>query len=449
MLERRDLLKGLALLAGLGAGGGLAGCGGEASGGGSDGEAGADPGRATQAVAVSAVARSSADPAALTSAAASVSAFAADLYQRISAAAPGNVACSPYSVAVALAMTRVGAAGRTARELDAVLHAPDLAELAAGMNALSLHLAGLAGPRRNATGGKAQIALDTANALWGQRGIRWQQPFLDTLGRDYGAGVRLADYERAATTARVAINAWTAQRTHGRIPHLVPTGVLDTGTRLVLVNAVYLKAPWDQPFEKVATTPAPFTRADGSVVRVPMMSGSLAGARYVTGPGWRAVEVPYAGRELAMTVLVPDPGRLASVAGALHGDALHGLLTGGRPAEVRLRLPRWTFRTQVSLTAALTALGMPSAFGDAADFSRMTTQERLAIRAVLHEAFVAVDEAGTEAAAATAVALGTSAQGFGGPAVELVADRPFLFVIHDTRTATPLFIGRVTDPSAG
>lgn len=452
MLERRDLLKGIALLAGVGFGGGLTACGGGAADAG-DREGVVDPDPGSRTVAVSAVKRSSADPAQLSSAAASVTAFGVDLYPRIAAAQPGNVAFSPFSVAVALAMTRVGAAGRTAKEMDAVLHASDPAVLAAGMNALTLHLAALAGPRRAAVGRTAQVALDTANSLWGQRGIHWEQPFLDVLARDYGAGVRLVDYEHAADAARVAINAWTSARTHQRIPQLVPVGRLDAGTRLVLVNAVYLKAPWNVPFEKAATAPGSFTRADGSQVAVPMMSGSLAAARYVTGPGWQAVELPYAGRELAMTVLVPDPGRFPAVAGAsgsgvLRADALHRVLTAGGPVEGQLRLPRWKFRTQVSLEGMLAALGMPSAFGGAADFSRMTTQEKLAISVVAHEAFVAVDEAGTEAAAATAVALGVSARA-DGPSVNLVVDRPFLFVIHDTRTATPLFIGRVTDPSAG
>jgi serpin B len=396
---------------------------------------------------VSDAARSPADPRALGSAAGSVRAFSADLYRRIASGPAANVVCSPYSVAVALAMTRAGAAGTTAREIGAVLHAPDEAALNSGMNALALQLESLAGPRGTSNRPKPTISLDTANSLWGQQGVAWSPAFLDILARDYGAGMRLADYVHAAERARVAINAWTAGRTHQRIPRVVPPGVLDADTRLVLVNAIYLKAPWNTPFPKAATKPMPFTRDDGSTVRVPMMSATPTGARYATGPGWQAVDLPYAGSRLAMTIVVPDRGRLAQLEASLTGDVLPGLFTRLRTAQVRLGLPRWSFRTQASLAPLLAALGMTTAFTARADFSGMATRERLAISAVQHEAFVAVDEDGTEAAAATAAVMATSARALEIPAVTLVVDRPFLFVIHDALTTTPLFIGRVAAPS--
>ena len=256
--------------------------------------------------------------------------------------------------------------------------------------------------------------------------------------------MRIVDFRRDAEGARKAVNAWTSDRTRGLIPEIVPPGLLDALTRLVLVNALYLKAPWEQPFDRSETRDQPFTRLDGSMLRVPTMRSD--GPRgYAEGPGWQAVDLSYAGSELAMAVLLPGPGRLAEVERRFDGAALTRLLTGFRPAEVRLSLPRWKVATFVPLNDLLAALGMPTAFTDRADFSGMTRQAALFISAVLHQAVVTVDEDGTEAAAATAVITRITAMR---RQIELVVDRPYLFVIHDVRTATPLFVGRVTDPAS-
>jgi serpin B len=432
MYTRRELLRAAALAAaGLGTASLLGG-----SGRGAPAFAGA---------AFSGVGRAPADPSTQGDAVRAVQSFGTDLY-RLLTQRPGNLACSPYSVAVALAMARNGARGATATEMDRVLHAPGLDRLNSGLNALQQALAGRSGRRWRGDGTAAEVRLDVANSLWGQRSERWQPAFLDALARSYGSGMHTVDYVGATEEARHAINGWTGQHTHGRIPELVPAGVLDTLTRLVLVNAVYLKAPWLDPFTRGGTAPGPFTRTDGSRVEVPLMSLS-APAGYASGPGWQAVRLPYLGNQLAMTLLVPDAGRLAEVERSLSTPVLGSLLAQFPMAELTLRLPRWTFRTQVELTDLLVALGMPTAFTDRADFSGMTAQEGLSLSAVLHEVFVAVDEQGTEAAAASgAVARAQSALI---RTVTLVVDRPFLFLIHDVETGTPLFLGRVTDPSAG
>jgi serpin B len=431
----------MALLAtGLGA----TGCGGgQGSGGGGDGAV--DDGRGE--FVRTGVRRTAGDPSARDGSADAVRSFTADLYRELARGAAGNVVCSPYSVAVALAMTRNGARGRTAGELDTVLHAPASGRLNAGLNALARQLEGRAGRWKRADGSTGDITLDVANSLWGQRGVAWATAFLDELARDYGAGIRLADYIGDAEGARKKVNAWVADRTHKRITELLPAGVLDPTTRLVLVNAIYLKAPWETPFDEGATRPAPFTRGGGSRVTVPMMAVDLHGAGYLSGPGWQAVDLPYAGAQLAMAVVVPERGRLGEVERTLDGAALRGILTGFRPDNVSVRLPRWSFRAQASLRELLSRLGMPTAFSAAADFGAMTTQERLRIDAVVHEAFVAVAEPGTEAAAATAAVVGVTAAA--PPELTVTADRPFVFVIHDVETATPLFIGRVADPTAG
>jgi len=386
-----------------------------------------------------------ADPAARPEVVRAVHDFGADLYHHL-AATPGNLVCSPYSVLVALAMTRNGAVGRTADEMDHVLHAPALDRLNSGLNALQRLITSRAGYRgQGDDGAMARVILDVANSLWGQRGEGWRPGFLDALARNYGTGMRVVDYPKDPERARTEINRWTAGQTHGRIPRLFPAGSIDHRTRLVLANAVYVKAPWATPFHPKDTRPGPFTRTDGTRLTVPMMTAEVESAGYAEGPGWRALRLRYRGDQLAMAVVVPDEGRLAEVERGLDGAAAGRLLASLTPYAMQVTLPKWTFRTSIELSDVLAGLGMPTAFTDAADFSAMTTRERLSISAVLHQAFVAVDEEGTEAAAATGIRVYPVSARV--TPTTFVVDRPFLFFIYDVETATPLFVGRVTDPS--
>ena len=289
----------------------------------------------------------------------------------------------------------------------------------------------------------AEIALATANQLFGQAGFEWQEPFLDALARSFGAGLREVDYVEATEKARAAINGWTSEQTHDRIPEIIAPGQVDVDTRLVLVNALYFKAPWSTPFEVDATTDEEFHLGDGSTVSVPMMHGSTG---YGEGDGWRAAHLAYAGGTLAMTVVLPDEGREQDLDALVTDGGLPELLAM-QSDEVDLSLPRWTFLANAPLKDALIGLGMTAAFNDsAADFSAMTTEADLVVTDVIQQVFIAVDEAGTEAAAATAVLAGvTSAPA--DPPEPLVVDRPFLFVIHDVQHATPLFLGKVVDPT--
>jgi serpin B len=395
----------------------------------------------------SVLSRAAGDPAAATAASEPVRAFTADLYRSLSRS-DGNLVCSPYSVAAALAMARTGARGTTAAEMDKVLHAPGAEALNSGLGALDALLEKRSRAVRRADGSTAKVELRIANALWGQRGLTWRRPFLDALARSYDAGMRVVDYRRNPEAARSQINAWTGAQTNGKIDELIPEEVLTQLTRLVLVNAIYLKAPWEHPFEETRTEVLPFTRADGSAVDVPTMRTELYGAGYARGEGWEAAELRYAGNDLAMTGVLPDRGALQVLENDLDGERMARILRSPtRVGVVDLRLPKWTFRASSSLEDILRALGMPTAFEDgAADFRGMTTDAELFIGAVLHQAFIAVDEAGTEAAAATAVVV-TQSSARPRP-VSMVVDRPFLFVIHDIATATPVFVGRVADPSA-
>lgn len=388
--------------------------------------------------------RATADPNAGQDAAAAVEAFAADLYT-VLARDEGNLVFSPYSAAIALAMTRAGAVGETADQMDAVLHAAVAGDLHAGFNALEQALATRSGnyPVGDAT---AELELTTANQLWGHQGFAFEAAFLDRLAASYGAGMRLVDYVAAREEARVAINQWVAEQTRDRIPELVPEGVLDDRTRLVLTNAIYLKAPWRYPFAKDATAPGPFYRLDGSEAQADLMRLD-ARLRYGKGAGYEAVELPYAGGVLSMVVIVPEKGGFEAFERSLDGAKLREVIDGLGDAQVTLRLPRFEFRSPALLKGALSDLGMPIAFTDDADFSGMSPRgDDLRLQEVVHEAFITVDEEGTEAAAATAVVVGIVSA----PAVtvDLTVDRPFLFLIRDNETGATLFLGRLLDPGA-
>jgi serpin B len=365
-----------------------------------------------------------------------------DLYRRLLSDAgtdAGNLLLSPISIELALAMTRNGAAGQTRDQMDHVLHTGAGDELDRSLNALDQALATRSGHRgdQNRNG---DVALAVANSLWGQQGFRFEQPFLDTLASDYGAGMHVVDYGGDADGSRRTINQWVADRTDDKIPELLPGGSIDAMTRLVLANAVYFKAPWAAPFTEVGSQP--FTRADGTVVSAPAMSASKT-ARTSSGSGWQAATIPYLGGELSMTVIVPDD--LADFEQALDGSTLAAIAAAPAQPLGRLQMPTFTFRSSSQLQGPLSAVGMPLAFDpQAADFSAMTADDHLFVSDVYHQAFIAVDEQGTEAAAATASVMeATSAI-----SSSLVVDRPFVFVIRDEATGATLFLGRVTDPTA-
>ncbi len=363
----------------------------------------------------------------------------------------GNLTLSPYSIAIALAMTANGAAGETRRQLEQAIGGLDIERANGGLNALGGDLHSLTGVRTGADGKETEVVLNAANALFGQRGVAWERPFLATLAEHYGAGVNTVDYARAAEAARGAVNSWTSKRTRERIPEILPPGSVNELTRLVLVNALHLKAQWDAPFEKGLTDEVDFHLPDSTTVAVPMMhSHKPLALDAASGPGWQAVQLPYAGRELAMTIVLPDAGQYGDVeadvvAGRL-GDYLE-VPERDAPLMVDVTLPRWTFRTGGSLKTALEELDVELPFTEDADLTLMTEDDLdLHVGEVFHEVFIAVDENGTEAAAATAVVIMVESA----PSVDLtfVVDRPFLFVIHDVAHGTPLFLGRVLDPRA-
>jgi serpin B len=370
-------------------------------------------------------------------AAAAVDAFGADLYTRLVAAAgDGNVVFSPASILVALAMVSAGARGDTLTQLDRALHVADPGTIHQAVNSLSIALAA-----RNAGSGDDQTTLEVTNSLWAQKDLQFVDAFLDTLAAEYGTGAYTVDYKANPEAARAAINAWVDDATQARIPALLAEGSITVATRLTLVNAIYMKARWQSEFDEQATTDAPFTTAAGAVVQAKTMhhTGSFA---YAAADGWRAIDLPYEGSGLTMTVIVPD---------AETTPVLADVLAALAPTRVDLGLPRLDFANTTALVTTLQALGVTAAFdAHSADFSGITTTEPLVISDVVHQANITVDEHGTEAAAATAVILRpTAAPAPGGEPIELIIDRPFVFVVRDVPTGAVLFLGRVTDPTSG
>jgi serpin B len=435
-------------------------------------------------IAMSAIARARADPSAAVSAADSIAAFGLDLYrERFVSPGDENVVFSPTSIALALGMARLGARGETGSQMDDVLQVSSQEDLEAGLNALDQALASREGAYRDDEGVGHELTLRIANASFAQRGWTIQDAYLDAIASTFGAGLNLLDYVADPEAARQVINAWVSQRTANRIPDLLAPPDVTVNTRLYLVNAVYLKANWVLPFPKDATALRRFTRLDGSTVEIPTMR--LLGEQevpFLRREGWRATELRYYGQDrrmpLAMMLIAPDD--MAAFEGAMNAKFLRALgsdLTtertrlaesverdeslaeadcGTYPYSVDLFMPRFSIETRARLKAPLAALGMPRAFDPgAADFTGIHVPkvdgDNIHISNVIHQANIDVDEAGTEAAAATAVGMDTG--GCTGPApakeIELRLDRPFLFAIRDIETGAILFMGRVVDPSIG
>lgn len=367
--------------------------------------------------------------------------FGLALYRAV-ASAPGNVVLSPHSVSIALGMTWVGARGDTETAMASTLRfTMGQARTHAAFNALDQALASR--EQRPVESGRT-FRLRVANSLWGQRGTAFLPTFLDTLAERYGAGMNLVDFVRDTEAARLAINGWVSERTERRIPELLARGVLNPATRLVLTNAVYFNASWRSRFDAANTRPEAFTRLDGSAVSPPTMRQS-ARLNYAEGDGWQAVSLPYVGDQVSMLLVLPAAGRFAEVEAAMNGARIATIARSLTDHDVNLTLPRFSFRTAVSLRQQLTALGMGVAFTDAADLSAITGARNLFVQDVVHQGFIAVDENGTEAAAATAVVVGVVSVP---PPATFHANRPFLFAIRDEPTGAVVFVGRVVDPTA-
>ena len=371
-------------------------------------------------------------------------AFALDLYRALKGG-EGNLFYSPFSISQALAMTLAGARGETERQMMDTLHYQlPQSRLHASFNALDQELASRGMNSRNEE--DRYFQLNIANAIWGQRGNEFLPDFLDVLAEHYGAGLRPLDFAGNPEESRLMINDWVSEETGERIKDLLPPGTIDGSTRLVLTNAIYFNASWSWPFSKRDTQKRPFHLAEGGRVEAPMMTATSKDFYgYARGNGYQAVDVPYSLGEMSMIILLPDAGTFGEFEDSLDADALDKILDDIEIDYVTLTMPLFKFESEFSLVETLAGMGMTDAFGARADFSGMTGSMGLRISAVLHKAFVSVDEEGTEAAAATAAVVLES--GTTKDPIPVTVNRPFIFLIRDRATGTVLFLGRVMNPS--
>jgi serpin B len=406
-------------------------------------------------------------PATLDTLVADNTAFAFNLYQ-VLREQDGNLFYSPYSISAALAMTYAGARGETAEQMETALHLtlpPE--QVHAAFNALDLSLtsdgtekggseqeppttrtaerpAGEAGEPGEPDA--AEFQLHIANSLWGQHDHPFLPAFLDLLAQHYGAGLRLVDFQHEPEAARLAINEWVSEQTREKIEQLIPQGAIDPMTRLVLANAIYFKADWSHPFDPEETREETFFLLNEETVMVDMMSQQEE-LRYAAGEGYQVVGLPYAG-DAELVAFVPEPGRFGEMETRFDQSLVQQALEDLAPRQVDLTMPKFRFEFSSKLKPPLSELGMPNPFTPDADFSGMDGSRSLMISEVFHKAFVAVDEEGTEAAAATAPVMALTGIMPDSEVVRVKIDRPFFFLIRDTETGTVLFVGRVLDPSA-
>ncbi|MBX3187371.1 MAG: serpin family protein [Labilithrix sp.] len=386
-------------------------------------------------------------PAELETFAADQADFAIDLYQAVRKGESGDVFLSPHSVSTALAMTYAGARGATQTEMKKALRfSLDDAPLHRSFGYLDLALESRG---KGAKGADDQpFRLRIANSIWGQKGTPFESAFLDTLAVSYGAGLNAVDFKTQPEPCRLAINAWVEDKTENRIKDLLPERSLDPDTRFVIVNAVYFNASWEKRFSKEGTRPSPFTKLDGSSVDVAMMHAPMIQRPYLRGDGFEAVEMPYDGGETSLLVIAPDKGTFATFESTLTGGKVLDVLAGLKSQPVQLALPKAKLEVSFALNGPLESMGMKRAFEPgAADFTGISRGESLSIKAVLHKTFLAIDEKGTEAAAATAVIGGTTSAPVDQPIVVNV-DRPYLIAIVDRQTKTLLFVGRILEPKS-
>jgi|GEM_PF-134155 len=385
-----------------------------------------------------------------------------DFYHQVSADESlqnKNIFFSTYSIENALAMTWAGANNNTADEMADSLHFTlPSSSFHSTLNALNVDINSRDDVVSSVDGFQLDLGdtfqLNSVNAVWSKIGYPFLSSYLDILSQNYDAGVRTLDFSGQPDASRLVINRWVADQTNEKIKDLLPEGSISSDTAVVLTNAIYFKASWSSQFDEGATIPGDFTRLDNSAVSSQMMHQTVR-TRFLQSEGFDAVELPYVSphdeyqysQELSMLLIAPHNGRFDSVESAVDNNFIQSILSSSSTGDVELTLPKFEFDCEIHCKEIMRNLGMVDAFNpDAADFSNMVDPENSTpyIDEIYHKAFIAVDEEGTEAAAATAVVANESS------AYELVSismDRPFIFLIRNDFTGTILFMGRVIDPS--
>ena len=307
--------------------------------------------------------------------------FAFDLYQTLKNT-DGNLFYSPHSISLALAMTYAGARGETAQQMaDTLRFTLPNRQLHPAFNWLDIELSQRGKDAKGKDG--EGFRMNIVNAIWGQKDYQFLTTFLDLLAENYGAGLRPLDFANAPEESRITINNWVSDQTEGRIEDLIPQGLIDALTRLVLTNAIYFNAAWQHPFSEDITEDGSFYLLDGGEVTVPMMRQTESFG-YAEGDEYQAVELPYDGRELSMVILLPQAGKFEVFENLLDAEQLGVIVKDLKFRRVTLTMPKFEFESGFGLRETLVALGMPVAFSGGADFSGMTGNRDLFISDVIH-----------------------------------------------------------------
>ncbi len=364
--------------------------------------------------------------------------FALDLYLEYKSE-EGNIFFSPYSISTALAMTYEGAKGQTAEEMQSVFYFP---------KDDTIRRSGYANLYNEINKKDKKYKLHTANALWAQKDYPFLEEYFKIVEEYYKGKVTNLDFEKDPESARATINNWVEDQTNNKIKNLIPSGLLNTLTRLVLTNAIYFKGEWVKQFNKDETQEQNFRVSPDDIVKVQMMqrTDDKSIFNYSENNKLQILEMPYSGEELSMLILLPKDDDLKGLENSLTVKQLSKWRKDLKEQRVNIFLPRFKFETKYFLADTLKEMGMPTAFSPAADFSGMTGKKDLFISQVIHQAFVEVNEEGTEAAAATAVIMEKGLSVSHRMSV-FKADHPFIFLIQEKATGNILFFGRVTNPS--
>jgi serine protease inhibitor len=368
--------------------------------------------------------------------------FAFDCYAKLKPNT--NIFFSPYSISTALAMTYLGARGNTRTQISQTLHFPKNQN---ELDTAFYHLINLI----NQASKHKNISIHTANSIWAQKDYPLRAAFTDALNKYYQTELKKVDFKTAYKQVRKQINAWVAKQTNHKIKKLVNKRVLNTLTRLVLINAIYFKANWAHPFDPKDTKNAPFWIAKNKKVTVPMMNKKQFSG-YMETKELQILQLPYQGagkykhkNHLSMTILLPkERNGLAKLEQTLTASKLEQLFKQLDWQKVQVSMPKFKINSKFNLSKTLQRLGIKDAFNGNADFSGIDGTKTLSLDSVIHQAFVEVNEKGTEAAAATAIFM---TRGLAPKAPEFHADHPFIFLIRHNDSGSILFMGRVVNPS--
>jgi len=372
--------------------------------------------------------------------------FALDYYSKLKSKDSGNIFFSPFSISSAFVMTYEGAKGQTADEMRSVFYFPEDSNLRRTEYTSIFD---------EINKGDKKYKLSSANALWGQQDYQFSKDFFDNVEKYYGGKATNLDFKKDPEGSRITINNWVENQTNNKIQNLIPAGVIKTMTKLVLTNAVYFKGEWVKQFNKNDTKEENFRTSNSGTVKAQMMQRTDDEAifNYAENSNLQMLEMPYSGDELSILFLLPKNDNLTKLEGILSTKNISDWKNDLEKQRVKVYIPKFKFETKYFMADDLKAMGMPLAFSDSADFSGMTAtgKKDLKIDEAIHQAFVEVNEEGTEAAAATAVVMVPVGAALGPhkePKIPIFrADHPFIFLIQQKSTGDILFIGRVVNPN--